>query len=124
LWRAHSAAFGRPVQEEVSRFVELRREHVVEAAIRAAHLSREHLAAAVDESGNAVVPSLEQHDAEAFVPGWDDERPGMCKQGFAHLVGDVPERKNPRVRRNLHLCRTSEHERYVRTCRGILLEVL
>ena len=113
----------RPVQQKVSRLVELRREHVVQAAVRAAYWPASTLHRPLTSAG---MPWFHASSRTMLrLSCRTARRARACASRASRTSFETcPERPNPRVRRNLHLCRPSEHERDVGTCRGILLKVL
>src|SRR3954462_3757550 len=106
--------------EKRVRLAELTTRAVVQPAVGAAHLPAQHLAELVDERRDAVIPGLEQDDAQAFVRRGYDQRDRLTPERGAQVVRYVAERTDSGVHGDLHLRRSGKDERHRRVARGVI----
>src|SRR5690349_21145985 len=71
-----------------------------------------------------MVPRFQQHDAEAFVWRWDDERTRVREQRAANIISHVAQRPDAGVIRNHQRGWSREDQRRVAAAVNVFLEVL
>src|SRR5207245_4122963 len=84
---------------------------VCRTAARAGYLTAGHLVLRRDEARRPDLPGFEQHDAEAFEMGRQDERIRRFEERVFLLIAHSAERDDVVALRDRHTRRSGEHER-------------